>query len=270
MDDLTALDRDGFVVLPRVLDSETVDGLERAVDAVYEAERRAGRLAPGGSLHLLGALEHAPDLVHLVDVPAILSIVGAALGWNIYVYHSHLDIHPTAGGEVPTWRWHQDGGRQNLELETEPRPRLSLKVAWFLSDLSRSDGGNLMLLAGSHRSNTLAKPRDPAWAPPGVEQVLAPHGSAVVFDRRLWHARSENRSELTRKVVFMAYTYRWVRPREPFHLNGRSGMLTPLRRQLLGAAGSENGHWLPADEDVPLRDWLAARGLLDLSRPWHS
>jgi ectoine hydroxylase-related dioxygenase (phytanoyl-CoA dioxygenase family) len=31
----------------------------------------------------------------------------------------------------------------------------------------------------------------------------------VLFDRRVWHARSVNRSNLTRKAVFFAYTYRW-------------------------------------------------------------
>ena len=44
------------------------------------------------------------------------------------MYHSHLDVHPREDAASRRWRWHQDGGRQNLELETDPRPRLSLKV----------------------------------------------------------------------------------------------------------------------------------------------
>jgi ectoine hydroxylase len=270
MDALGALDRDGFVVLSRVLDPGACDRLEAAVDAVYEEERRAGRLGHLGALHLLGALERAPGLLELVDLPAALSVVAVGLGPNIYVYHSHLDVHPPAGNEEPAWRWHQDGGRQNLELETDPRPRLSIKVGWFLSDLSEPGRGNLTVIPGSHASNALAKPEHGGTMPAGAEEILAPRGSAVIFDRRLWHARSENSSQLTRKVAFVAYTYRWVRPRESIQLSGRLATLAPLRRQLLGgAAGADTSHWLPAEEDVPLRAWLAERGLLDAGRPAH-
>jgi len=36
--------------------------------------------------------------------------------------------------------------------------------------------------------------------------------------------------------------------------------LSPLRRQLLGAAATPEGHWLPADADVPLRARMRERG----------
>ncbi len=43
--------------------------------------------------------------------------------------------------------------------------------------------------------------------------------------------------------------------------------LTPIRRQLLGEGSSAWSHWGLADEELPLRAWLAERGLLDPSRP---
>jgi ectoine hydroxylase len=60
----------------------------------------------------------------------VLPLVCSALGWNIHLYHSHVDVHPPLPAPPdPVWRWHQDGGRQNLELETRPvRPRLSIKA----------------------------------------------------------------------------------------------------------------------------------------------
>ena len=64
------------------------------------------------------------------------------------------------------WRWHQDGGRQNLEIESDPRPRLSVKVAWFLSDVSQPGRGNLLVIPGSHRRNRLPRPDPPEEAPP--------------------------------------------------------------------------------------------------------
>jgi hypothetical protein len=40
--------------------------------------------------------------------------------------------------------------------------------------------------------------------------VTANAGDAVLFDRRLWHARSDNYSPYTRKAMFFGYTFRWI------------------------------------------------------------
>ena len=81
-------------------------------------------MAPGGSLHWLSAVAHCPQVVGLVDHPATFPYVWSLLGWNIHVYHSHLDVHPPLAAPRPfRFEWHQDGGRQNREVETDPRPR---------------------------------------------------------------------------------------------------------------------------------------------------
>ena len=139
-----------------------------------------------------------------------------------------------------------------------------MKVAWCLSDASRPGRGNLQVIPGSHRRDQLARPEhaDVVYPlPDGATEVLASPGTAVVFDRRLWHARSDNRSRTTGRALFLAYTYRWVRPRDRYPESAaRFAGLSPLRRQLLGAAATAEGHWLPADADVPLRAWMRERG----------
>jgi ectoine hydroxylase-related dioxygenase (phytanoyl-CoA dioxygenase family) len=119
----------------------------------------------------------------------------------------------------------------------------------------------LHVMPGSHVRNTLPRPADDDESfrePEGAEPVLAPAGSAVVFDRRLWHARGENRSDVTRKALFVGYTYRGIRPREDLW-SPEHARLSPVRRQLLGASTGELGYWLPSDEDVPLRAIQGAR-----------
>jgi ectoine hydroxylase len=249
------LDRDGFVIVPAALTPPLLDRVLEVADRVYAEERAAGRLAAGRSLHLLGAIARDDALLDLLDLPASFSLVCDALGWNIHMYHSHLDIHPPAPPGREPWRWHQDGGRQNLELETDPRPRLSVKVAFFLSDVSEPGRGNLMVVPGSHRRNVLDG-RDNGAQPAEALPILAAAGTAVVFDRRLWHARSDNRSQIVRKAIFLGYTYRWIRPREDLSSLARDGC-SPVRRQLLGAAVTEAAHWLPGDDDVPLRAALS-------------
>ncbi len=253
----------GYVVIPDALEPGLLARLLRAHDRVYAEEQSSGRLAADGSLHLLGFLARDPAFLELLDLPAILPLVAELLGWNIYVYHSHLDAHPPTPNGVPSWRWHQDGGRQNLDIETEPtRPRLSVKVAYFLTDVLGGDAGAMKVVPGSQRRNTLRRPQhleDHHDEPDSAEPVTAPAGTAVVFDRRLWHARGDNRSGLTRKALFVGYTYRWVRPRES--TNVRRAGLTPIQRQLLGESTGELGFWLPSDEDVPLRGWMEMNGM---------
>ena len=76
----------------------------------------------------------------------------------------------------------------------------------------------------------------------------------MIFDRRLWHMRSRNLSDVTRRALFTAYTYRWVRARDALHVRAELlDAVTPVRQQLLGAGRSVTGHWMPEDDEAPLR-----------------
>jgi ectoine hydroxylase-related dioxygenase (phytanoyl-CoA dioxygenase family) len=93
----------------------------------------------------------------------------------------------------------------------------------------------------------------------GATPVLARAGDVVLFDRRLWHMRSENRGGVTRKALLYAYAYRWVRPRDDVAVRPEPfGAITPVRAQLLGAGSSAIGHWVPELDDPPLRAWWEA------------
>jgi ectoine hydroxylase-related dioxygenase (phytanoyl-CoA dioxygenase family) len=128
-----------------------------------------------------------------------------------------------------------------------------------------------MVIPGSHVRNSIPRPEHPelGFDPPGdATPVLASPGDAVVFDRRLWHARSDNRSEVTRKALFMGYTYRWIRPRDDSVIDPAwLATLPAVRRQLLGGGADAMSHWGLGEGDPPLRAWLQERGLLDLKVP---
>jgi ectoine hydroxylase len=87
----------------------------------------------------------------------------------------------------------------------------------------------------------------------------------VLFDRRVWHARSDNHSAITRKAVFFGYTYRWVRTRDkPPNRRHRAGF-TPVQRQLLGMLDATDGDhaWGHEPGRVPLYELLRSTGRLD-------
>jgi ectoine hydroxylase-related dioxygenase (phytanoyl-CoA dioxygenase family) len=270
---LSELERNGYVMIPGALDAATVAPLAAVVARVRAEEVAAGRAGPDGSIHALEVIDRDRLLADLLVAPAVFRLVCAALGWNIHLYHSHIDVHPPLAEQPqPAWRWHQDGGRQNLELETAPlRPRLSIKAGYFLSDTSRPGRGNMLVIPGSHSRNSLPRPDHPELGfdqPDGHVPVLAAPGTACVFDRRIWHGRSPNLSGITREAVFVAYTYRWIRPRHA-HTPDIFPGLDPVQAQLLGEASSPLGYWLPTDADVPIRAWMRDRDLLDAANPAH-
>jgi ectoine hydroxylase len=126
-----------------------------------------------------------------------------------------------------------------------PRLKAPIDRVWqVLTDVPTAEHGALRDVAGSHRSDTLSRQNEPADAVP----VLVEAGSAVIFDRRLWHARGDNASGRTRKALFNGYTYRWIRPRDEVSVQPeRLARLTPLRRQLLGVADDTSDYWFPAE-----------------------
>jgi ectoine hydroxylase len=130
-----------------------------------------------------------------------------------------------------------------------------VKLAFWLSDVSRPGRGNFKVWPGSHIRNWIDGPprRDVEWPDPeGAIEVCANPGDAVLFDRRLWHARSDNYSQVTRKAMFFGYTLRWIAIRDELdalHGTPEFELLSPVRRQLLGGIGA---------------------GSVDESRPEHS
>jgi ectoine hydroxylase-related dioxygenase (phytanoyl-CoA dioxygenase family) len=116
--------------------------------------------------------------------------------------------------------------------------------------------GNTLLLPGSHLRDELDCPTDGVASPAGAVPLRVPAGAALVLDRRLWHSRSPNHGTHTRKVIWVGYAYRWLRPKDEMTVQHLYERVDPVRRQLLGHYPSANSAYDPTDEDVPLRQWL--------------
>ena len=275
-------DRDGYLVIPNALSAAEVAHYNEVIDRIYEEEKAAGNLSPEGAMHTLSAVHRSQEVAPLLDHPTTFPLVWSILGWNVHVYHSHLDVHPQITVPKPfRFEWHQDGGRQNRELETDPRPRISVKLAYWLSDVSVEGRGNFKVVPGSHLQNWIAGPprRDVEWPEPeGAVEVLANPGDAVFFDRRIWHTRTNNYSDVTRKGMFFAYTLRWIAIRdevEEVRARPEFASLNPVQRQLLGESLHQPrpGHtfgdhqWGHYPETTPLHGFLKDNDLFDNTWP---
>ncbi len=262
----------GFLIVPGVLPEASVAELAAAADRI-DAEWRPKRgLKAHQPLNLLDAIGQDDAFLDLLDLPATFMKVVDILGWHIQLYHSHLIVTPPLPADhaprQPRLGWHQDSGRLNIELEGEPRPRVSLKIGFFFTSTNEPNRGNFHVVPGSHRLNRLDLPEDAALDHPRAMPVQVEAGDAVFFDRRLWHAAGRNRSDVTRKVLFLGYSYRWLRPRDDMTVGHYLEGADPVRRQLLGESPNGGfGYTSPADEDVPLKTWLGERLGAEALRP---
>ncbi len=241
----TKFERDGFVVIENALPAPMVEGLIDAVDSV-----KAG-------VDFIGKDDR---FLELIDWHRTFPKVWGILGWNIHLYHTHITVTPPVPLEdrpsKKRLHWHQDSGRVSLDIETIPAPRISVKIGYFLTDVSEGGRGNFSVIPGSHLTDEVEYPADGVSNPSDAHEVRVPAGTAVIFDRRIWHAGGWNFSDITRKVLFVGYSFRWFHPRDQMTVSHYMDRCDPIRRQLLGSKTGNLGLTSPREDDVPLREWM--------------
>ncbi len=260
-------DEEGFLILRSVLDQETVASLTVAGDRLIASDRLQNRQRSNGGLYdgFRNVVSMDYVFLPLLTHPATFSIVTQLLGPHLSLLTSHLIYrHPDPPGSPDTSRmpgWHRDHFTSMRDLGHAQIPRHSLKVAYYLTDLSEPNSGATMMAAGSN----LLKKRieippgkvDPATA---VEPLLQP-GDCVFFENRTWHAGAANLTHRIRKAVMFGYCYSWIRPtdyrQQPRELVEK---LTGMQRFLLGEPVDDKQEFQFDGGANPIADWAAANG----------
>lgn len=232
-----------------------------ALDAALEELTARGPERIHNVADILGLRD---EFLDLIDLPTVLPLVQQLLGNNIWVNHSHYNVNPpdsrgNARDRETGYGWHRDGGAINQDLP-KPGPLLSIKVGFYLSDLTETGRGQTYVIAGSHKTDQATPKSDDL--PETARAVCVAPGSALLFDRRMIHSiRSENSSDITRKAVFIQYAYRWMGPVDAMTVEHVRDRCNPVRLQLLGLAqnyGNVDGAagrastYYPRPRDVPL------------------
>lgn len=252
---LQKFEDDGYLIVEDAIEPELLGQLNQAVDKVEAKERAAQGLSPDKMLSKFRTIVEDDAFLELLDNPKTFPLLWNILGWNIQHYISHLIIYPPEekAGDIRSGGWHQDGGRPVPEME-RPHPRLSLKISYWLSDVHTPENGAMTIIPGSHKSDTKPEACDTGE---GILPICVKAGTAVLFDRRMWHRRGFNTSDITRRVLFLGYSYRWLRGLDYNNLPEEIlSKCDPIRRQLLGDGVDVKGWWQPTEEDVPLLGWL--------------
>ncbi len=259
-DERSAFDDEGFLVVRNALRDPLRSEIETIVDAHDATFRAEPGVGPFNVLNEHDLIGKEPRWLELLDLPTTFPKVFGIMGWHIKLFHTQLLVTPPVGpaAQAGGYGWHQDNNRMNRDLETALHPMISLKVGYFLTDVSEPGRGNLCVVPGSHRLAKGGFVVEGDGQPAGAIEVLAQPGDAIVFDRRLWHSASSNRWDRPRKFLTFGYSYRWLQPKSAMRHDDLIATVDPVRGQLLGACTSANGYYDPQPDDVPLRAWMEA------------
>jgi ectoine hydroxylase-related dioxygenase (phytanoyl-CoA dioxygenase family) len=217
----------GYLVIENALTPQEVE-------ECLLAARRAHAPHPRGQWRQLGAVyEQEPAIEQLIDHPSVLSKVRALLGDHFILQSSWCTVSPPGfkGGG-----YHQDGsGPYEFRRLALPTPLMQLRIGYFLTDQSRPNMGNMVMIPGSHNSS-IPMPRGEGSAElPIREIVCGKPGDALMFHQGVYHCGTRNDMDHERFIQHMVYAPPWLIPsdrkgNDPDFL----ARTTPLRRALLG------------------------------------
>ena len=219
------IERQGYVILERMLSPARVDELREALETVFaERERRLGPF-PHNERHLGNLTNKHPLFLRALEEAIPVRRIAERLLGPDYILAS-LNTRTTFP-PTPAQGLHRDHYG-----ELPPFPTY-LQSIWLLDDFT-PDNGATVLVPGTHGPD--AGNPQPGVAYPTV-QVVAPAGSVLVFEASLWHGGGEHRSGGPRRAIHAYYCRPWCRPQYDNLRSAPQELLenaTPYQLHLLG------------------------------------
>ena len=199
--------RQGYVLLPAVLDKDTVQQLVQLIDR-QSTVRGGKRKSPKNNRRhvvLKRLFEHDPALClsvfrHATVLPIVqrlLGCCGSARGCNDSCLTTHV-IHNNAyridpGGRGQAAAWHTDDAPTFLTHNGRPLPDsvviapLVLTCMYFLNDLATPDHGGTRVITGSHRFGKACSPEAVQTLDRPISYARCPAGSVLIISSHTWH-----------------------------------------------------------------------------------
>ena len=236
-------DTSGYLLLEGVLDADHVGRLRGALQEAVERRRelaRAGKEVFRVNRHLENGtrifylLAEDGLFLDMMDLPAVMPYVTGLLNEKPHFHASDAFWEHGASGHSAGW--HIDGADNGYRGLGPYIPLLQLKIAYFLSDMSTPDQGNLTVVPGSHRARVAPDERDLQGfeSLPGSVQLCCPPGSCVMFHNALWHTRGPSRrADGERIILYYGYEHPWMAasPEPTSYPPGFYAALSPARRR---------------------------------------
>ncbi|HJP31716.1 MAG TPA: phytanoyl-CoA dioxygenase family protein [Candidatus Latescibacteria bacterium] len=266
-------DTQGYLIVRQALEQSTIQTLLAAGDRLLASDLRTGRQQAPDRLYdgFRNTIALDDAFVPLIDHATILPTVVQLLGADLQVMTSHL-IHrqPDPPDTPPGQRrpgWHRDYAMAMDDMGHRAIPRLLVKCAYYLTDLSQPSRGATMVAPGSHLLDVPPETTDDGDPAGAVEPSLQP-GDCLIFENRTFHAGAIHLGPDTRKVIMIGYGYRWVVPID-YRTQSREFItrLTPLQRFLVGEPYADVAEFQVHGGQNPLKEWCEEHGFPTARHP---
>ncbi|MEM7537671.1 MAG: phytanoyl-CoA dioxygenase family protein [Chloroflexota bacterium] len=277
-------DEDGFILLEDALSADEVETLLNVTDEFDTHYRRERNLAADAAFQLRNCVAMHPLYRGMIDHPKLLPYVVDAIGYNIQIRTSHVDIRPPMspehakielGSRQGFFPWHSDGPNFGWPRVNGQIPFMEVKIGYYLTDLSEHNSGAICVVRGSHKESPWIGTNGSQKVDESrIVEVNVKSGTAMLWRTALLHCVTPNLASHARKCLYYGYGHRWIRPSDYDHQDASVlADCTPIQLQLLGELGTGkanyNGddpvvhpvsrYWRPRDEDIPLKAWAEAQ-----------
>ncbi|WP_334120721.1 phytanoyl-CoA dioxygenase family protein [Limnobacter sp.] len=231
---LAQFEHDGYLVLTDVFSAHELDGLRAAAERVSKncAETHPGQLIKEASedaddqqLRTLFGVHGMEGLLQdTASNPHMLEVIQFLLGDQVYIHQSRLNFKSPHYGSGFEWHsdfetWHAEDGMPGMR---------AISATVLLTDEVSADG-SLKFMPRSHKTFVACPGETPETTgyreafkkqavgkPPalflslleengGVQEVVAPAGSVLLFDCNVMHGAGKNTSEHLRANLFYVY-----------------------------------------------------------------
>ena len=239
-----AVERDGYVYLPGVLDRDQIAELRghmARLEPLAESYDRASDPDDGFlNRSINNAFNRDPHFVQFLDYPGVIEIAESVLGADCHVIAMTSWL---TGPGRPDQALHADYQALTLpeDVMADPRVRIPVYIAtahFYLDDLDEAIGPT-RFIPGSHRAGRRPG-EDTTWQGREEQSILCNAGDVVIFRSEVWHRGSANRSDRVRHLLQVSYSQRGIAQRFPPYLNrfrfdpAILGMASDRQRRLLG------------------------------------
>jgi hypothetical protein len=231
-----AFDEDGFLVVPSVLEPETIHELIETGD-----ELMAGFFKGEGAAYR----QRREDIVEqecfrgLISYSRTFPLVVQLLTPQVHLHTSSL-IYKRPEKSNSMRGWHRDIGIQG-DLGHAGLPRVGVKICYCLTDFHEPDSGMTLLARGSHLRQEALRIAPAECDPTEKVDPILNAGDAILFENRTFHSAALNQSDRVSKVLINGYSYRWMRPDINLDLLDTTAPwvenLSDIDKQLLGTDG---------------------------------
>lgn len=199
------MDSCGWALLPAAVPNALLERMLDDLDSAY-AICRSIQEKNGVANDMVGTLHHLPALYRAC--PSFLEFLdrnpAAPYIWSFFGGHSILN---SMGGNFNFPDAGNYASRVHRDVRSFSNDRVMINTLVALDPLTEKNGAT-WLMPGGHRLSE--KPDDGEFDAQAI-QVMAPAGSILMWDSRLWHRAGVNYTDKPRRIITPIFTRPWFK-----------------------------------------------------------